>query len=108
MTKRRKNGPGPRGYKRLTPVLMSDLALVLLAGSAQALAQQPAQPRVPNTSLQYGFTMALLGNNTVVRGMGFQWVSYTLGWDSAEPSQGVYDWGNADNIANGARNARSE
>jgi len=81
------------------------LAVLVLAGSAQALAQQPAQPRVPNTSLQYGFTMALLGNNTVVRGMGFQWVSYTLGWDSAEPSQGVYDWGNADNIANGARNA---
>jgi hypothetical protein len=49
--------------------------------------------------------MALLGNNSLVRSMGFQWVSYTVGWDTAEPVQGQYNWGDADNIVNGARNA---
>lgn len=49
--------------------------------------------------------MALLENNVVVRGMGYQWVSYSLGWDDSEPSPGVYDWGHANNIVNYARNA---
>jgi hypothetical protein len=76
-----------------------------MAGSSEALAQKSGSTSIPWTPLQYGFTMALLGNNSQVRSMGFQWVSYTVGWDSAEPSPGVYDWGNADNIANAARNA---
>ena len=37
--------------------------------------------------------------------MGYQWVSYTLGWDTAELTPGNYQWGDADNIANGARSA---
>src|SRR5436190_11499174 len=79
--------------------------LVAWLPSAQGAAPPPP-PKLPWTNLQYGFNMALLDNNTVARGMGYQWVSYTLGWDGAEPSPGVYDWGNANNIVNYARDAR--
>src|SRR5439155_9834106 len=79
-------------------------------GTASPLAAAPnpasSNPATPLTNLQYGFTMALLGNNAMVRSMGYQWVSYTLGWDTAEPSRGSYNWGDADNIANYARNTR--
>ena len=85
----------------LTLVIMS----VVIVGSPLAQAQQTPRSSLPLTNLQYGFTMALLGNNPVVRSMGFQWVSYTVRWDTAEPSPGVYDWGDANNIANGARTA---
>ena len=102
---------------RSTTTTLSVLLILSLVLSAQtiaaprlpATATQPptpaASPKVPWTNLQYGFTMALLGNNSQVRSMGFHWVSYTLGWDSAEPIQGQYNWGDADNIVNAARTA---
>jgi hypothetical protein len=71
----------------------------------------PTMPTVPpypgfsvidngNPNIGYGFTMALLENNQRARNMGFRHVMYTLGWDTANPSPGVYDWGDANNIAN--------
>ncbi|MFL5733388.1 MAG: S-layer homology domain-containing protein [Chloroflexia bacterium] len=98
----------PRGPWTSTMSIGLPALIVMLAiagfsgqgGSGETLAA------APNANFQYGFTMALLQNNTEVKNMGFQWVSYTLGWDSAEPSQGTFDWGNADNITNYARNAR--
>jgi hypothetical protein len=63
------------------------------------------QASAPLVTRQYGFTTALVGNNAAVRSLGFQWVSYTLGWDASEPAPGSYDWGHANNIANYARAA---
>lgn len=56
------------------------------------------------TNLQYGFQMALLGNNPEVRSIGFQWVSYGIYWYETEPNPGQFNWANVDNIVNGARN----
>src|SRR4051794_20070493 len=115
-----------RHWSRFTRSALFVLAMIIMVGVASGGAlyasadpnsspntpttkpsnQQTSQPpAVPLTNLQYGFTMALLQNNTVVRSMGFQWVSYTIGWDTAEPTQGNFNWGDADNIANYARNA---
>ncbi len=66
-------------------------------------AKQPAQPQTD--VIQYGFVMALLGNNPTVRSMGFGWVQYGVYWKEAEPSPGSYNWGNVDNIVNAARNS---
>ena len=74
---------------------------------------RPPMPTVPprpafsvldagNPNVGYGFTMALLGDNSRAASLGFQHVMYTLGWDTANPSRGVYQWGDADNIANAA------
>ena len=53
--------------------------------------------------------MALLGNNSAVRNMGFGWVSYGIFWSDEETSQGQYSWlsgaNNVDNIADAARTA---
>lgn len=84
---------------------------ILAAGPGPDIGVAPYQPQqgdgktLPTTVLQRGFTMALLGNNSLVRSIGFEWVSYTLGWDTAEPERGQFNWGDADNIVNGARNA---
>lgn len=60
----------------------------------------PAQPQALN--MNYGFFMALTGNNDDVRNMGFQWVQYGVYWSESEPSEGNYQWGNLDNIVNAA------
>lgn len=60
---------------------------------------------LPSATPQYGFTMALLENNTRVARMGFRWVSFTVGWDVAEPIEGQFNWGDPDNIINAARSA---
>jgi hypothetical protein len=53
--------------------------------------------------------MALLGNNSQVKNMGFGWVEYGVFWSDEEPSPGNYTWlsgaNNVDNIADAARNA---
>jgi hypothetical protein len=55
-----------------------------------------------NPNVGYGAIMALLDNNQRAANGGFTRVMYTLGWDTANPSPGVYHWGDADNIANAA------
>src|SRR5947209_6842755 len=87
------------GTRRITARLFLLVAAgLILASAVSGPGSGATAGSVPNANLQYGFVMALLQNNSTVRSMGFQWVSYTLGWDSSEPSPGAYDWGNANNI----------
>src|SRR6266566_6189044 len=60
---------------------------------------RPGAPDVQG--LQYGFFMALLGDNSEVRNMGFGWVEYGVFWSDEEPSPGSYSWLNgANNVDN--------
>jgi S-layer homology domain len=81
---------------------ISVFAIIVLTAVTLPLAGQAA-PKRPNFNASgVGFTMALLGNNSVVADMGANWVEYTLSWHDANPTPGSYDWGNADNIMNAA------
>ncbi len=87
-------------------LLLAAIPAVVAASMGAGRTAVPVVTAQTGPALQYGFVMALLGNNSVVKGMGFQWVQYGVYWMDAEPSPGVYDWGHVDNIVNGARNAR--
>ena len=69
--------------------------------------KSPGQPQV--SGQQYGFFVALTGDNSAVKAMGFGWVEYGIFWSDEEPSQGNYSWlngpNNVDNVADAARNA---
>jgi hypothetical protein len=115
-------------------VSLALLALAVVATSAaaaipgtaavpSAVQQVPGTPAVPETPAPnprvggvpdfdqsgYGFVMALLGNNSQVRQMGFNWVQYGIFWSVEEPTPGNYRWltgaNDVDNIADAARNA---
>jgi len=96
-----------RANATLKYILFGLLALLALFGISGATRPSTTQAQAPAAvNMQYGFVMALLGNNPNVKNMGFQWVQYGIYWKDAEPSPGVYDWGHVDNVVNGARNAR--
>jgi hypothetical protein len=98
----------------LAALCLPAILLISAVHSTSAAVSEPppssaatARPKLPlpPANLQYGFVMALLGNNSTVRSMGFQWVSYGIYWSDSEPSPGTYDWGNVNNIINGAQSA---
>jgi hypothetical protein len=81
-------------------------ASLLLGGTISSRAQEPGGANtVPNTHLEYGMVMALLGNNAEVRAMGYDWVQYGAYWKDAEPSPNTYNWGHVDNIIRAADEA---
>ncbi len=101
----------PRRAGRIIAPLRLPMLLVVTAALVSSLAgpgpgTTPLATAQTNPNLQYGFVMALLGNNQTVKNMGFQWVQYGIYWMDAEPAPGVYDWGHVDNIVNAARTAR--
>ncbi|MGA7731985.1 MAG: S-layer homology domain-containing protein, partial [Chloroflexia bacterium] len=81
----------------------------LPAPTATAIQNPKSKIQNPNDTINYGFLMALLGNNAAVRNMGFGWVSYGIFWSDEETSRGQYSWlsgaNNVDNIADAARTA---
>ncbi len=85
---------------RYSLLIATLLALLLGVGESRS-ASSAARPA--STNLQYGFVMALTGNNPTVRSMGFQWVSYGIFWKDAEATEGNYNWGDVNNIVNGAQ-----
>ncbi len=82
--------------RKLTAFLLLTVLLTLPASSTAA----PAQPAFNTNGL--GFTMSLIENNSVAADMGAQWAEYTLSWEVANPANGSYNWGDANNIMNGA------
>jgi len=91
--------------------------LFVLTATFAALpgAAAPKPPAIPTKSQpqtntqEYGFFVALTGNNSSVRAMGFTWVEYGIFWSDEEPSRGNYSWlngpNNVDNVADAARTA---
>ena len=80
------------------------------SSEVEAVSSPPKPPVAPNApqapqaaNMNYGFFMALLGNNSAVKNMGFGWVQYGVYWSTAEPTDGNYAWGDVDNIVNSAR-----
>ncbi len=80
-----------------------------LATAQKSLQSKSAGEDLEADTIKYGFLMALTGNNSAVRTMGFTWVSYGVFWSEEEPTQGQYSWlsgaNNVDNIADAARTA---
>ncbi|HEX8220316.1 MAG TPA: S-layer homology domain-containing protein [Chloroflexia bacterium] len=89
--------------------ILAMLALALASGGGSSQAAAPKPPVLPTSpqaaNQNYGFFMALLGNNAEVRNMGFQWVQYGVYWSTSEPTKGNYQWGDLENIVNSARDS---
>ncbi|MDQ5822762.1 MAG: S-layer homology domain-containing protein [Chloroflexota bacterium] len=110
MVKSAQHRPGTtKGIRYAASAMLAVVAVALLfwGPNTQAAAQKPPPaPAAPQAlNMNYGFFMAVTGNNTAVKNMGFQWVQYGVYWSEAEPTEGNYFWGHVDNIVNSSRDA---
>lgn len=94
--------------RSVQPRRLACAAVLIVVLSLAATLASPVMERsyaAPNAQQQYGMLVALVGNNSNVKAMGYSWVQYGAYWKDAETSPGVYNWGHVDNIVNAARSA---